>query len=191
MKVAIGSTCAPKVAAVKEAWDIFSAQILDDKKEAVHFPSYDVASGAPKMPVSAKQLMNGARGRVESLMLQLKREKTEADYYVGLEGGFNIADDQGARRQVFLESWAYVSDGQAGYFGHGGGIFIPPKISNAVIDRGIELGIVIDRFLEQTDVRSNQGTWGVLTRDIINRKHSFVVALIAACAPFYNPSAYR
>ena len=130
-------------------------------------------------------------GRVDSLILQLKREKAEADFYVGLEGGFNIVDFAGARRQAFLESWAYVSDGHNGYFGHGGGIYIPPKISNPVVDRGIELGIVIDRFSDDNNVRSKQGTWGVLTREIVDRKHSFVIALIAAFAPFYNPEAYR
>ena len=53
---------------------------------------------------------------------------------------------------------------------------MPSRIADPVIDRGIELGIIIDRFGEQTNVRSKQGTWGVLTRDILTRKHSFVIA---------------
>ena len=191
MRIAIGSTRAPKVEAVKEAWGIFSSKILTTGDEEVEFAPFDVPTQVPAMPVAVDQLMTGAQERAEHLMLQLKREKAEADFYVGLEGGFNVVDPRGARRQVFLESWAFVSDGHLGYFGHGGGIFVPPAISTQVMDRGIELGIVIDLFAQQRDVSSKQGVWGVLTRDIFSRQHSFVVALIAAFAPFYNPDSYR
>ena len=191
MRIAIGSTRAPKVEAVKEAWSIFSSKILTAGDEEIEFAPFDVPTGATQMPVAVEQLMTGARERADRLMLQLKRERAEADFYVGLEGWFNVVDPRGARRQVFLESWAFVSDGHLGFFGHGGGIYVPPAISTQVMDRGIELGIVIDLFAQQRDVSSQQGVWGVLTRDIFNRQHSFVVALIAAFAPFYNPEAYQ
>ena len=190
MRIAIGSTRAPKVEAVKEAWGIFSSKILTAGDEEVEFASFDMPTQIPDMPISVEQLMTGARERADRLMLQLKREKAEADFYVGLEGGFNVIDPLGARRQVFLESWAFVSDGHLGYFGHGGGIYVPPTISTQVMDRGIELGIVIDLFAQQRDVSSRQGVWGVLTSEIFSRQHSFLVALIAAFAPFYNPESY-
>ncbi len=191
MRIAIGSTRSPKVEAVKEAWKIFSSKVLPACEEDAEFPSFDVPTEVPDMPVSVRQLMTGAQQRADRLMLQLKREKAEADFYVGLEGGFNIVDPRGARRQVFLENWAFVSDGHRGYFGHGGGIHVPRAIATQVIDRGIELGIVIDRFSQQHEVSSQQGVWGILTRNIISRQHSFVIALIAAFAPFYNSEAYR
>ena len=71
------------------------------------------------------------------------------------------------------------------------GVSVPSRIADPVIDRGIELGIIIDRFSEQKDIRSKQGAWGVLTQDVLTRKHSFVIALIAAFAPFYNCDAYQ
>ena len=191
MRVAIGSTREPKVEAVKEAWGIFSEKILEDHDETMSFLNYNVPSGAPAMPLSVDDLMTGALGRVENLILQLKREKVEVDFYVGLEGGFNVVNFQGPRRQVFLESWAYVSDGYTGYFGHSGGISVPARVADPVIDRGVELGIIIDQLCEQRNVRSKQGTWGILTQDLLTRKHSFVIALISAFAPFYNPRAYQ
>lgn len=187
----MASTREPKVEAVKEAWQIFGSKILDDPHEEVSFLSFDVHKAGPEMPLTVQDLMKGAQNRVESLMLQLKREKAGADFYVGLEGGFNVINSQGPRRQIFLESWAYVSDGHKGCFGHGGGIHVPARIADPVVDRGVELGIVIDRFSNETNVRSKQGTWGILTRDILTRKHSFVIALIAAFAPFYNSAAYE
>ncbi|MBI4444596.1 MAG: DUF84 family protein [Acidobacteria bacterium] len=190
MRIALASSREPKIEAIREAWALFGSRIIDDPRETIQFLHYDVPATSHHMPLSAQELMRGAQERVESLTLQLKKEKAEADFYVGLEGGFNIISLQGPRRQVFLESWAYVSDGHRGYFGHGGGIYVPSALADPVVDRGIELGIVIDRFSRQSNVRSMQGTWGVLTDDLITRKHSFVIALIAAFAPFYNPQAY-
>ena len=190
MKIAIGSTRGPKVDAVKEAWQVFAAKLLSDPEEKASFFSYDLSIGAPRMPLSVSDLMEGARTRAENLALQLKKEKAEANFYVGLEGGFHVIDSQGPRRQAFLESWAYVSDGYMGFHGHGGGLYVPSSIADPVIDRGIELGIVMDRLTHQEEVGNKQGTWGVLTQDILSRKHSFVIALIAAFAPFYHPEAY-
>lgn len=190
MRIAIGSTRPPKIEAVKEAWSVFSSCLLAGPDDAVDFSGYDVQSNRSEMPLNAQELMEGARSRAETLILQLKREKAEADFYIGLEGGFNVVSGKGPRPHVFLESWAYVSDGFQGFFGHGGGITVPVRLSQPVIERGIELGIAIDRFCNESDVRSKQGTWGILTRDIISRRHSFVIALIAAFAPFYNTEAY-
>ena len=190
MKIAIGSTREPKVGTVKEAWEVFGPMLLEDLDEKTTFPSYDVSNGGPKMPLSVTELMDGAKNRAEHLMLQLKREKAEADYYIGLEAGFNVIDSEGPHRRAFLESWAYVSDGYMGFHGHGGGLYVPSSIADPVIDRGIELGIVMDRLTNQQEVGNKQGTWGVLTQDILTRKHSFVIALIAAFAPFYHPEAY-
>ena len=186
MKLAIGSTRDSKVEAAKEAWEIFSKKVELAPSGETYFVSFDVPTSSPNMPLAAEEVMQGAQDRADRLMLQLKKEKAEADFYIGLESGFNVVDARGARRQVFLESWAYVSDGHRGYFGHGGGIYVPPAISSQVMDRGI----VIERFSQQNEVRSAQGTWGILTRDILNRQHSFVIALIAAFAPFYNTEAY-
>ncbi|MGZ5539887.1 MAG: DUF84 family protein, partial [Halobacteriota archaeon] len=41
------------------------------------------------------------------------------------------------------------------------------------------------------DVRSKQGAWGVLSRDLLTRATIHEIALIAAFAPFYNEKLYR
>ena len=128
MRIAISSTREAKVQAVKDAWRVFSSKIMDDPDEAVTFLNYDVSNGASHVPMTVSDLMKGALGRVDSLTLQLQREKADADFYVGLEGGFNVVDSHGPRRQVFLQSWAYVSDGHRGFFGHGGESLSPPAL---------------------------------------------------------------
>jgi non-canonical (house-cleaning) NTP pyrophosphatase len=42
----------------------------------------------------------------------------------------------------------------------------------------------------ERDVRSRQGAWGVLSRDLLTRAQSFESALVAAFAPFYNARLY-
>jgi len=191
MRIAVGSSRTTHVEAVKEAWKIFSSNILRDQEEPIDYLGYDVPTGVPEVPLSVKDLMDGAQNRVENLILQLKREKAEADFYIGLESGFSVVDSRGPRRLAFLENWAYVSDGHRGHFGHGGGIPVPADISDPVIDRGIELGIIADRFSKEKELKAGQGPWGILTKDILTQQHSSVIALIAAFAPFYNPEAYR
>ena len=40
-------------------------------------------------------------------------------------------------------------------------------------------------------MRSRQGAWGILSRDLLTRSQSFEAALVAAFAPFYNARLYR
>lgn len=52
------------------------------------------------------------------------------------------------------------------------------------------LGDVLDRAAAAA-VRSTRGAWGVLTLDLIGRHDSFRAAILAALAPFYNPTLYQ
>ena len=67
----------------------------------------------------------------------------------------------------------------------------PRALSDAVVRDGADLGKVIDIFAEQNDVRSNQGTWGILTGDLITREDSFELATLNALAPFFNQKMYE
>ena len=62
------------------------------------------------------------------------------------------------------------------------------RIARQIVD-GRELGEVIDEVGRKA-VRGAGGAWGVLTLDLIGRGDSFSAALVAALAPFYNPSVY-
>jgi len=67
---------------------------------------------------------------------------------------------------------------------------VPAEIVKKVVQGRLELGSVIDQVAGGRDIRSKQGAWGVLSRDLVTRSMSFEVALIAAFAPFYNPNLY-
>ena len=93
-------------------------------------------------------------------------------------------------RRVFLESWAYVSDGILGFYGRSGGIELPDELAHEVLERGFDLSEAVDRYAGAVGIRDGQGAWGVLSGDLIQRDESFRVAVITAFAPLYNAKMY-
>jgi inosine/xanthosine triphosphatase len=186
--VAVGSTRRPKLRAVTEAVNAFGPALNPGAEFEVL--GFDVESGVSHTPSSRGELMRGARQRAEALV-RLGREKRETwRYFVGLEGGLDVVQEDGARR-VFLESWAYVSDGAGGHYGRSGGVEVPSALAHQVLENGVELSVAIDRFAGAVDIRDAQGAWGVLSANLITRQEAFRVAVVAAFAPFYNAKIYR
>jgi non-canonical (house-cleaning) NTP pyrophosphatase len=133
--------------------------------------------------------MRGCRQRADALV-RLARERGEPwRYFVGLEGCLDVAEDNGGRR-VFLESWAYVTDGTRGHYGRSGALELPEPLAREVLDNGVELAEAIDRFAGAVGIRDAQGAWGVLSGNRITRQEAFRIAVIAAFAPFYNAKMY-
>jgi inosine/xanthosine triphosphatase len=185
--IAVGSTRRPKLNAVKEAVSAI-APLLGDGA-ALDVVGYEVASGVSHTPASREELMKGARQRVDALRGAFEAQSAVADFFVGLEGGLDVALENGVRC-VFLESWAYVSNGRRGHFGCSGSIELPEALAVEVLTHGTELSVAIDRFAGAAGIRDGQGAWGVLSRNLISRQESFRLATIAAFAPFYNQKMY-
>jgi inosine/xanthosine triphosphatase len=186
--IAVGSTRRPKLQAVREASVAIAALMCNDLMMDV--TGYEVESGVSHTPTSRKELMQGARQRAEALKENLRTDGTHADFYVGVEGGLDVVTENGVRR-VFLESWAYVSDGTQGHFGCSGSIELPQALAVEVLTRGTELSVAIDQFAGAVGIRDGQGAWGVLSCNLVSRQESFRRAVEVAFAPFYNERMYR
>ncbi len=201
--IAVGSKRGPKLNAVTEALEAFSAALAPDAQFEV--VGVEVESGVSHTPASRDELMRGARQRAEALFEIALQSGAAWQYFVGLEGGLDVvheaasADEtlrhsrlqQNGHRRVFLESWAYVSDGVRGHYGRSGSIEIPEALAHEVLENGVELAAAIDRFAGAVGIRDAQGAWGVLSCNFITRQEAFRVAVIAAFAPFYNGKMYR
>jgi inosine/xanthosine triphosphatase len=186
--IAVGSTRRPKLSAVREALHVFGPVL--DPDVVFDVVGVEVESGVGHTPASRAELMRGALQRAEAL-LEIARERGEPwKYFVGLEGGLDVIFEESHRR-VFLESWAYVTDGTRGHFGRSGGIEVPEALVAEVLDNGVELSKAIDRFAGAVGIRDAQGAWGVLSGDLITRQEAFRVAVVSAFAPFYNARMYR
>ncbi|MGC1483399.1 MAG: inosine/xanthosine triphosphatase [Candidatus Acidiferrum sp.] len=185
--VAVGSTRKPKLQAVTRALDAFAPKLVPDGDFEI--VGVEIESGVSPTPSSCEELMRGARQRVDALQLLARETGKPWRYFVGLEGGLEVLQDERSRR-VFLESWAYVSDGTRGFYGRSGGIELPDELAHEVLERGFDLSDAIDRYAGAVGIRDGQGAWGVLSADLIQREESFRLALIAAFAPFYNAKMY-
>lgn len=178
MIVVLGSTRQPKAQAL--------AGVLNELREELgpaELRLLDVGSGVPETPLNRADIMAGARNRVEAL----KKLVPEAQFYVGLEGGLHAQkSDQGSTWTVWLENWAYVSNGKHGFFGSGGSVPVPDAIARETVGRLRSLADVIDELSGKQDVRSGEGTWGVLTNGRVTREEVFRRALLNAFVPFYS-----
>jgi inosine/xanthosine triphosphatase len=186
--VAVGSTRRPKLNAVWEALTIFGPSLEADAQFEV--VGVEVPSGVGHTPISRAELMAGAKFRAETLVQQARERGEQWKYFVGLEGGLDVVVASG-KRLVFLQSWAYVTDGAGrGAFGQSGAIEMPEALAVEVLDKGTELSAAIDAYAGGRGIRDAQGAWGVLTRNLITRQDAFRVAVVSAFAPFFNRSMY-
>ena len=186
-RIALGSDRAAKIMAVRAA--VARVAGIDSTWRDANVVARSVKTDAPAMPLNDWELMSGARQRALAVRQILLDQKLDADLYVGLEGGFHSISVEG-EWHTFLRGWAFVTNGERETFGMSPSIEVPDAIVKDVIQGKRELGIVIDDFAGIRDVRSKQGAWGVLSRDLLTRAMSFEAALIAAFAPFYNPALY-
>jgi inosine/xanthosine triphosphatase len=185
--IALGSDRAAKIMAVRAS--IARVAEIDSAWVKADLIARKVETNVPAMPLNDWQLMQGARERALAVRDLLQAQRRDADIYVGLEGGFHSISIEGDWH-TFLRGWAFATDGKNGTFGSGPSISVPASLAKKVIEGKRELGLVIDEVAGVSDVRSRQGAWGILSRDLVTRSMSFEVALIAAFAPFYNKKIY-
>jgi len=200
--IAVGSTRKPKLNAVSEALAAFAPVLAPGAAFVV--VGAEVESGVSHTPASCEELMLGARQRAEALVKLAHAKKESWRYFVGLEGGLDVvyegasqdelrrhaALQQNGHRRVFLESWAYVTDGSRGHYGRSGGVELPDALAHEVLENDVELSVAIDKFAGAVGIRDAQGAWGVLSANLITRQEAFRVAVVAAFAPFYNAKMY-
>ena len=187
MTIALGSDRASKIMAVRAS--VARIATIDPSWTDANVVARRVESNVPSMPLTDWQLMQGAQERAFAVRESLQSRRLEADIYVGLEGGFHSISIAG-EWHTFLRGWAYATNGQRGAFGAAPSISVPAAIVKNVVEGRRELGVVIDEVTGGRDIRSKQGAWGVLSRDLVTRSMSFELALVAAFAPFYNPRFY-
>lgn len=187
LRIAVGSTRSAKLLAVRSA--CARAATVDAGWGKAEIVARDVETDAPAMPLTDSQLMRGARARAYAVREILTAEGLPAHLYVGLEGGFHTVTLDGVRH-TFLQGWAYATDGKRGHFGISPSITVPEEIVRMVVVGRRELGEVIDEVAGEGDVRSRQGAWGVISKELMTRAQSFEAALVAAFAPFYNSELF-
>ena len=139
-------------------------------------------SGVSEMPLSFDEMVEGAKNRAKRA-----REESDADYGVGLEGGFK---DEAIG--TFLTGFVAVVDrnGTWGY-GQGAGLLMPQKIVEKVRDEGRELGDVMDEITGSKNTKQHEGCVGFFTDNLIPRKKAFEKTIIFALSRFSKKEMFE
>ena len=98
-RIAVGTVRRPKLKALRAVLEEI------DGGRVWETAAFVVESGVRETPLSSEEIRRGARQRVDRLLAA----SPGFDLYVGMEGGLERSGDG-----VWLENWAYVSDGARG-----------------------------------------------------------------------------
>ena len=172
MKVAVGSQNPSKIESAKKAFE----KVFGDCEVV----GVSISSGVSAMPMSFKEIARGAKNRAEEAI-----KKVNADFGVGLEGGF---EKKGLG--TFLMGIVAVVDRKGKWsYGERGGFLIPEKIIKKV-EEGKELGEVMDEIMGSKNTKHKEGAIGFFTNGLISRAKSFEAATIHALTRFIRPEMY-
>ena len=174
MKILIGTKNQGKIQAAKEAF----LEFFDDV-EIVGIPAN---SDVSEEPVN-EEIYQGAKNRVSNLKKYAKENDIKADLYIAIESGcskdnwiiVNIAvieNDNG------FESW-----------GNSQGFPVPKKYVDEIIST--DLGKVMDRIFNETELRAGKGGIGLLTNDKATRIDLTKQAFIMALTQYINGDIWR
>jgi len=134
-----------------------------------------VESGVPEQPVGLTETQRGAHNRVENL----RKAVTEADYYVGIEGGIREENNDW---YAFAWVWVENRNGQSGK-AQTGHFQLPPGVIK-LIQEGHELGHANDLVFGTENSKQKSGAVGILTDNAIDREKYYLHAMILALIPF-------
>ena len=139
-----------------------------------------VQSGVSNQPLSDEETLQGARNRVIAAM----REKPNADYWVGIEGGIaSIAGDLAAFAWIVVRSPTLTGKSRTG-------TFVLPEPVSILIQQGKELGEADDLVFQKQNSKQANGAIGLLTNGVIDRTTLYAEAVVLALVPFVNPGMY-
>ncbi len=183
MFIGIGSQNRTKVAACRLAFQQLQQKFPQAFDEDPIFSTFSTNTTVPDMPLTLAEIQQGALERA----LFVFNQQSKRGIALGMEGGvFRL--DRG--QQSLLQNWVYAYDGQKGFYGCSAAIPLPVTIEKALYDQNRELAEVIDELSGLSDVRSNDGAFGILTRNLISRTAAFEMAVISAMTPFLNFEYY-
>jgi inosine/xanthosine triphosphatase len=146
---------------------------------AIDCLAVDAPSGVAEQPMSAQATRLGAVNRVKYC-----QQHYEADYYLAMEGGVDMTQDG-----PVTFAYVVIANKQQMAVGRSASLPLPKKVYRA-LQQGDELGPVMDRLFNTTNIKQRGGAIGLLTGGHANREGNYTQALILALAPFLQPQLY-
>ena len=144
------------------------------------FEGCSVPSDVSEQPMTDRETKRGAMNRA----INARTEVPNADYWVGIEGGIEVVDDE-----MSAFAWIVISSMDKTGKARTATFFLPRKIKK-LVESGMELGEADDLVFEGTNSKQKNGAVGILTGDVLNRTVYYTEAVILALIPFKNEAHY-
>ncbi|MBL1214438.1 MAG: inosine/xanthosine triphosphatase [Ignavibacteriae bacterium] len=176
MKVLVGSNNPVKLEAAKEAFAAYYEDV-----EAV---GINVDSNVPDQPIG-DETYAGAENRALQLLEINDKEKLNADYFVGIEGGVSKVNN----KLFAFGCMCILNKKKQKSFGTSPHFELPNLFSQKIMS-GTELGILIDKHTDSHNTKQKAGAIGYFTKGKMDRKDLYVHGLIVALIPFINEKLY-
>lgn len=173
LKIIVGSLNPVKINAAKQA--IMQFFELDN----VDCIGINAPSSVSVQPMTSTETRLGAFNRIKYCQLNY-----EADYYVAMEGGVDLLEDGPV-------TFAYIVVAHKQQISVGRSAILPLPITvYQALERGEELGPLMDRLFNTHNIKQKGGAIGLLTRGLATREGNYTQALILTLAPFLHSDLY-
>jgi inosine/xanthosine triphosphatase len=172
MRIAIGSTNPVKCNATRA--------VLEPLYPGAEFVCVDVPSGVATQPWGNTETRTGAFNRAKAALSQ-----TGAAMAVGLEGGV-----QDSEFGLLTCAWCVIVDRHSRTGVGGNSSILLPDVVAEQLRQGIELGLAMDRLVNENNTKWHDGAIGILTNNLETRQSAYETILRLALAPFQNPAWY-
>ncbi|CAM9357045.1 unnamed protein product [Chrysoparadoxa australica] len=172
--IVLGSLSAPKLAAVKEAFELaFPAQSIDVVGKSTE-------SGVADQPMNAASTRLGAINRATAA----QRDCPEGLFHVGIEGGIEMEED--GEWYCFAYVCVTRKDSNDRGISRSGSFQVPKSVMDLVRD-GAELGPACDQVYESKEGKGLGGLVGIVTGGKITRMQFYREAVLLALCKFTDP----
>lgn len=174
-KVIVSSTNPVKINATKNAFEKMFPE------EQFEFEGVKIESGVSDQPMTDEETRRGAISRAQNAKLAV----TNADYWVGIEGGVDVHYGE-----MHTFAWVIILDkngrkGSEKTATHQ----LPVKVVE-LIKQGVELAHADDQIFNRKDSGKQNGSVGLLTSDVVTRTTYYEMAVALALVPFKNSELY-
>ena len=175
MKIIIATKNPGKIEGARKAFSHYYKDI-----EVIGIPT---SSDVSEEPVN-EEIYNGAKNRVKNLKLYCIKNNISADLYISIESG--ITNQMG--RWIIINMAVIEDDNNFESYGTSPGFPVPEKYVNEIIET--DLGKVMNKLFNTTNLSSGKGGISLLTKDIVSRIDLTEMAFIMAITEYINSNTW-
>lgn len=170
MKILVGSKNPVKIEAAEEAFTKYFNNVTAE--------GVSVESHVSPQPINNETFL-GAKNRALKLFEMDKNSKSNADYFVGIEGGIFQTYEKwfGFGCMCIIDKQKLIGFGTSPLFP------LPNFVINQLL-KGKELGDVIDELANKENTKHDEGAIGFFTNNVMKRKDLYVHGITTALIPF-------